>query len=75
MFRNDVFSIGFVTIYFLISVVLIQFEISRSLGLVMSLLSPFLMCWMVYTILKYGKYTGPDLGKNEYEYLDNPKVK
>ncbi len=75
MLRNDVFSVVSVTAYFVLSVILIQFEITRSIGLVMSLFSPFLLCWMIYTILKYGKYTGPDLGKDEYGYLDNRKAK
>lgn len=75
MLRNDVFSVGFVTAYFIVSVVLMQFEPSRSPGLIMALLSPFLLCWMVYTILKHGKYAGPELGKDEYGYLDHPKEK
>jgi hypothetical protein len=75
MLRNDIFAVGFVTTHFFISVVLLQFENSRALGLVMSLFSPFFLCWMVYTILRFGKYAGPDLGKDEYGYQDRPKVK
>jgi hypothetical protein len=31
----------------------------------MFLLSPFLVAWMVYTVLKKGVYTGRELAENE----------
>jgi hypothetical protein len=32
--------------------------------------SPFLVIWMAYTIMKYGKYSGPDLDDKEWGYQD-----
>jgi hypothetical protein len=39
----------------------------------MFLVSPFLLIWMVVTVLKSGKYEGPELGENEFGYQDKNK--
>lgn len=72
MFRNDVFAVSLVSAWFFIYVVLLQYDATRYFGLWMALFSPFLLCWMVFTILKHGKYSGPDLGTKEYGYADKP---
>lgn len=73
MLHNDKFSITVVTLYLIIYVVLLQFDSTRNVGFIMLLFAPFLLCWMVYTILKFGKYTGPELGKEEFGYQDRSK--
>ncbi|MDO9188115.1 MAG: hypothetical protein Q7W13_19065 [Bacteroidia bacterium] len=73
MLRNDTFSIVFVTLYVFIYCVLLQFESTLSFAIGMLLFSPFLIFWMVYTILKYGKYNGKGLGDDEFGYQDKNK--
>jgi len=72
MIRNDIFAVGFVTAYLFIYIALLQFDNTRLYGSAMLLFSPFLICWMVYTVLKYGKYEGPELGEEEFGYQDKP---
>lgn len=37
-------------------------------------LSPFLMIWMVYSVIRYGKYDGPELDSDEeFGYQDKRK--
>lgn len=73
MLRNDTFSVVFVTLYVFIYSVLLQFESTLSFAIGMLLISPFLIFWMVYTILKYGKYNGKGLGTDEFGYQDKNK--
>ena len=70
MLRNDSFSAGVVTVYLLIYVVLLQFNHTQNFAFFMLLFSPLLICWMVYTILKHGKYHGKELGNDEFGYQD-----
>jgi len=70
MLRNDRLSVGIVTVYLLFYSTLLQFEATRAYGFIMLVFSPLLLCWMVYTILKYGKYTGSELGSREFGYQD-----
>lgn len=73
MLRNDTFSVVFVTLYVFTYCVLLQFESTLSFAIGMLLFSPFLVFWMVYTILKYGKYNGKGLGNDEFGYQDKNK--
>ncbi|MES2373783.1 MAG: hypothetical protein V4557_14480 [Bacteroidota bacterium] len=73
MLRNDVFSAGFVTIYLILYCLMLQFDNTKNYGMMMLLFSPFLICWMVYTVLKHGKYSGRQLGDEEFGYQDKPK--
>ena len=73
MLRNDIFAVSFVSIYLFIYCELLQFENTQIYGFVMLLFSPFLICWMVYTVLKHGKYNGPELGDEEFGYQDKSK--
>ena len=70
MLRNHVFSIGIVTLYLVVYLTLLQFETTQAYGFLMLVIAPFLLCWMVYSILKYGKYDGPELGNQEFGYQD-----
>ena len=73
MLRNGKFAVGFVTVYLLVYIELLQFENMEIYGFAMLLFAPFLICWMVYTVLKYGKYSGPELGEEEFGYQDKQK--
>jgi len=35
--------------------------------------SPFIICRMVFAVLKHGKYEGPELGDKEFGYQDRIK--
>ena len=73
MLRNDIFSVGFVTVYLFIYLALLQFDNTQIYGFVLLLFSPLLIFWMGYTVLKHGQYDGPDLGNEEFGYCDKPR--
>ncbi len=73
MLRNDVFAAAVTTIYLVIYVALIQFENTQPYAIGMFIFSPLLVCWMVITIIKFGKYKGPSLGDDEFGYQDVDK--
>ena len=74
MFRNDIFVAGFVTVYLVVYIALLQSTHTRDYAFLMLLFSPLLLCWMVFTVLKYGRYTGKELGDDEeFGYQDKPK--
>ncbi|MEO6670807.1 MAG: hypothetical protein ABIN36_15110 [Ferruginibacter sp.] len=70
MIRKDIFSVCLVSIYLLIYIELLQFDNTQKYGIIMFLFSPFLICWMVYTVLKHGKYKGRELNDDEFGYQD-----
>jgi hypothetical protein len=63
--KNYKFSTAFVTLYLIVYNILLRLEVSFSLSLFMFSLSPFLVVWMVYTILKYAPYNGRELKEDE----------
>ncbi len=72
--RNHKFSTVFVTAYLVVYTILFQLNASFDVLAIMFLLSPFLVIWMVYTILKYGKYEGRELEENEeWGYQDKKR--
>lgn len=72
--RNHKFSTIFVTAYLVVYTILFQLNASFDVLAVMFLLSPFLVIWMAYTILKYGKYEGRELEENEeWGYQDKKR--
>jgi hypothetical protein len=73
MLRKDIFAVILVTVYLFIYITLLQFESTQQYGLFMLPLSPFLIGWMVYTVLKHGKFDGPELGNDEFGYQDKRK--
>lgn len=70
MMPKDVFSAAFVTAYLVIYCELLQFESTKGIAVAMFLLSPFLLIWMVYMVLKHGRYDGKELGDEEFGYQD-----
>jgi hypothetical protein len=64
----------------LVTICLVVFHICittgnyRNLAALIFLLSPFLIAWLAYTIMKYGKYSGPELRDDEeWGYQDKDK--
>lgn len=73
MFKNSTFSVITVTLYLVLYCILLQIESTQWLAFRMFVLSPVLVIWMVYTVLKYGVYTGRELAEDEeYGYQDRP---
>lgn len=75
MLTNDKFVVLFVLLFLLTATVLALFESTMIASLIMVIASPFLVVWMVYTVLKHGKYNGPELNSKEFGYLDMPDIK
>ncbi|RPE12605.1 hypothetical protein EGT74_03375 [Chitinophaga lutea] len=65
MLKNASFSIISATVYLLAYCILLQVERLQGLAVGMFLLSPFVVCWMVYVVLKHGRYTGRELAEGE----------
>jgi len=70
---RDIASVIAVTFYLVFYCILLQYKVTRDIALVMLGLAPFVLVWMVYTVLKHGKYNGPDLGNEEFGYQDKNK--
>ena len=71
MFRNPACSIALTSIYLLVYVALLHTGLSLQLVMLLFSVSPILLLWMVYTVLKYGRYTGPSLhAGQEWGYQD-----
>jgi hypothetical protein len=69
--KNYKFSTAFVTLYLIVYTIMLRLEVSLSISLLMFSISPFLVLWMVYTILKHAPYNGRELKENEeYGYQD-----
>ena len=65
MLKNPGFVVAFVSLYLLIYTVLFQAGTDFSILMTMFVLSPFLVIWMVYVVLKFGKYNGRELKEDE----------
>ncbi|HTQ28759.1 MAG TPA: hypothetical protein VMI35_11545 [Puia sp.] len=70
MFRHPVFATIFVSLYLLAYCVLMVFGDLPWLTAILFLLSPFFVIWMAYTIMRHGRYQGPELGEEEFGYQD-----
>lgn len=71
--KNYKFSTAFVTIYLVVYTVLLRLEVPVEVSLLMFSISPILIIWMVYTIIKFAPYNGRELNENEeYGYQDKP---
>jgi hypothetical protein len=64
------------TIYLLVYVVLLQFNLASDLTWTLFLLSPILLVSLAYSIIRYGSYSGKELNENqEWGYQDRPDKK
>ncbi len=74
IWHNHRFAVVFVTTYLIIYTLLHQSGASLNVLGTMFLLSPFLVIWMAYTILRYAPYNGKDLAEGEeWGYADKGK--
>jgi hypothetical protein len=74
MFRKPAVVTGIVTAYLVLYYILFQAAVADDIIIGMFIASPFLVIWMAITILKYGKYNGPELKENEnWGYQDRDK--
>jgi predicted DNA repair protein MutK len=64
------FSVAIATGYLFTYALLLQFDNALPYAFIMFLFSPVVVIGMVYTVLKYGTYTGPVLGEKEFGYQD-----
>jgi hypothetical protein len=71
--QKDIRAVTLVSIYLLGYCILLQFGQTRIYAYLMLGFAPILLIWMVYVVLKKGKYNGPELGKNEFGYVDKQK--
>jgi hypothetical protein len=72
--RKPLFATVFVTLFLVIYHIFFQWGMPQDVLIGMFIFSPFLMIWMVVTILKHGKYNGPELKEDEawgYQDRDN----
>lgn len=65
MLKKPTLAAIIVTLYLVVYYILFQAGAPEDIILTMFALSPFLVIWMVMTILKYGKYEGPELKEDE----------
>jgi hypothetical protein len=69
------FAVISVSIYLLIYTIFAHSPAMAWLTPTMFVLSPFLVIWMVYTVLKKGEYNGPELAsEQEFGYQDRPDL-
>lgn len=62
------------TLYLVCYFITFEFESLREVGAIMFLFSPVVLVWLVYTVIRYGSYKGPELGeKEEFGYQDREK--
>ena len=73
MANKDIVPIYLVTFYLIVYIILLHFKTTTGYAIIMSLFSPLLICWMVYSVLWHGKYNGPELGDEEFGYRDKKK--
>ena len=74
MVKKEIFSVTIVGIYILVYCLLVLAGGSaESYAVLMMVFSPILILWMIYRVMKYGKYHGPDLENEEFGYQDKNK--
>ncbi|HKL02612.1 MAG TPA: hypothetical protein VJ911_03015 [Cryomorphaceae bacterium] len=73
--KKDEVAIVIVSGIFLFYTILAAFEILTSLVFLIFSLSPLLVIWMVYVVLRHGEYNREELKEGqEFGYLDKPNL-
>ena len=65
MLKNSTFAVITVSLLLLFYVVLLQTGWLAPLAGLVYALSPLLMLWLVYTVIRYGRYSGKELQQDE----------
>jgi hypothetical protein len=68
--KNIQFPVYFTTAYLIVYVLLAQVQQTAFLIPWMFIFSPFLVCWMVYCILKHGEESSKTFDESFYEDWD-----
>ncbi len=70
MVKNPAFAVITGSVYLVFYCVCLNVETLQEAVWYLFAFYPFLLIWVVYTILRYGRYTGPELKEHEYGYED-----
>jgi hypothetical protein len=73
MLRQPRFAWILGSIYLVIYCLLMMSENLQWLAVILFFFSPFLVIWIALTIIRFGRYKGPDLECDEFGYQDRPK--
>lgn len=71
--KNYKFATLFVTAYLVLYAVFTANNTPYSVVTAMFVLSPFLVIWMAFTVLKYARYPGKELNDEEWGYQDKER--
>ncbi|MBS1600859.1 MAG: hypothetical protein JST75_21745 [Bacteroidetes bacterium] len=72
--RSSYFTTFFATVYLVIYCVMLQFESLQYYAVCMFFFSPVVVGLMIFTVIRYGKYNGPELDDREFGYQDKEIV-
>ena len=72
--KNIRFPVIFTTAYLVIFTWLALFEIDELLAIILFLVSPVMVVWMVFNVLKNGEYKGPGFNERFYQDDDYEKL-
>jgi hypothetical protein len=70
MLRNAAFTAWFATVYLVTYSILLHIDAMQNVAAYMFLFSPVVILWAVFTIIKFGKYSGAGLNGDEFGYDD-----
>lgn len=65
MLKKPSFAVVVTTICVILYNILPEFPSAANIAVFIFIASPFLMGWMVYIILRHGKYDGKEFSENE----------
>jgi hypothetical protein len=69
--KQDIIAIGIVSMILLLYTLFAALDMFIGAVLLTAGLSPIAVIWMVWVVIKYGEYKGPELNSDqEYGYLD-----
>lgn len=67
---KDILAVITATLYLVLYCIFLQFESTRIVALLMLGFAPLILTGMVLAVLILGKYTGRELGDDEFGYSD-----
>jgi hypothetical protein len=73
--KHDEIAVGIVSLIFLIYTAFALFEVMMGLVFLIFTISPLLIIWMVYVVLRHGEYKHDELREGqEFGYVDRPDL-
>lgn len=73
--KHDEIAIAIVSGIFLLYAIFASFEVFTGAVFLIFSISPLLIIWMVYVVLKHGEYNREELKEGqEFGYLDKPSL-